>query len=250
MKLIDQTSKLVELGFIYALTDPTTDEIFYIGATEQAPRDRLKGHYAHFQEYLEGKRNKTKKFEYFEKVWPKLVNIKLLEIVQNDYLYKKEIEYIEKYSKLYNLTNQTLGGDGGDTFSLQEFVNKSRISSLISQKNTGRVMSNEQKQFLSESRIGSNNPMAGININYNLVAFKDGKPLRLCRHPFEITEFLDDMLGKENHKIHSGRSGNMGKAYRKGQREIRSSGFVFKRLEDLSPEIQDIVLREYENIHK
>lgn len=62
----NQETKLVELGFIYCLKNPKTDEIFYIGATESAPKDRLKGHYAHFSEYLSGKRNTNKRFEYFE----------------------------------------------------------------------------------------------------------------------------------------------------------------------------------------
>lgn len=61
-------NKLVELGFIYCLKNPKTDEIFYVGATESAPKDRLTGHYYHFKEYLSGKRNKTQKFEYFESI--------------------------------------------------------------------------------------------------------------------------------------------------------------------------------------
>lgn len=46
MKLTNQTSKLVPLGFIYALVNPKTKEIFYIGATESSPKDRLQGHYS------------------------------------------------------------------------------------------------------------------------------------------------------------------------------------------------------------
>ena len=64
----NQETKLVELGFIYCLKNPKTDEIFYIGATEQAPKDRLAGHYAHFKEYLKGQRNSTKKFRYMEEI--------------------------------------------------------------------------------------------------------------------------------------------------------------------------------------
>ena len=41
MKLINQTSKLVPLGFIYALVNPKTKEIFYIEAAESSPKDRL-----------------------------------------------------------------------------------------------------------------------------------------------------------------------------------------------------------------
>ncbi len=61
-------NKLVSLGFIYGLKNPETNEIFYIGATESSPKDRLKGHYSHFKEYLLGKRLLNKRFEYMEKL--------------------------------------------------------------------------------------------------------------------------------------------------------------------------------------
>ena len=52
MKLQNQTQKLVQLGFIYCLKNPKNKDIFYVGATESAPKDRLLGHYYHFKEYL------------------------------------------------------------------------------------------------------------------------------------------------------------------------------------------------------
>lgn len=64
----NQQNKLVELGFIYCLKNPKNNEIFYIGATESSPKDRLSGHYSHFKEYLSGKRNCNKKFEYIESI--------------------------------------------------------------------------------------------------------------------------------------------------------------------------------------
>ena len=50
MKLQNQTQKLVQLGFIYCLKNPKTKDIFYVGATESAPKDRLLGYYYHFKE--------------------------------------------------------------------------------------------------------------------------------------------------------------------------------------------------------
>jgi hypothetical protein len=122
--LPNQKDKLVRLGFIYALKNPDTGEIFYVGATESTPKDRLAGHYNHFIEALEGKRKMNKKFEYFKKIYPKTADWEVLKIVENDYLYKIEVEYIEKYSKLWNLTNQTKGGEGGDTFTMQDSIAK------------------------------------------------------------------------------------------------------------------------------
>lgn len=243
MKLTNQTSKLVPLGFIYALVNPKTKEIFYIGATESSPKDRLQGHYSQFKEYLSGKRGKTKKFEYFESLYPDLAEVKLLKIVQNEYLYKIEQEYIKEYSKKYNLVNQTIGGEGGDTFTLQEHVDKLKISELIGSSQRGKVKSDEFKENLSKQRIGSSNPMAGTDKMGPVVVFKNNVPIKVCNAPFEITMFFDEVFGIENHKKHSGKAGNISKKMRTSEsKTYNSSGYVFKSLSVCDDkEIQDIV---------
>lgn len=241
MQFNDLTQKKVILGFIYALKNPNNEEIFYIGATESSPKDRLAAHYSHFKEYLEGKRNKNKRFEYFENLYPILAEIEILEIVQNDCLYKKEIEYIKEYNNKFNLTNQTEGGSGGDTFTLQEKVNKMKISELISLKGSGRVMSEEQKKFLSESRMGGNNPAAKSSCMPKTIIYKEKTPLLIVKYPFEITDFLDNQFGKENHTKHSGRAGNISKTLKKND-FCNSSGFKFIKYDSINSEhIQDIV---------
>lgn len=249
MKLTNQTNKLVELGFIYALLNPENDEMFYIGASESSPKDRLKGHYYHFKEYLEGKRGKTKKFEYFEKFYPQLVKIKLLEIVQNDYLYQIEQKYIQEYSIKYPLVNQTIGGEGGDTFTLQETVDKIRISELISKQHTGKTKPEGFGENLSKKRMGSQNPMAGkSDMGWVIIFNSDDDYIKLCKAPFEITEFLDSELGIENHKLHAGRVGNISKKMRIAKNKIcKSSGYIFKSFDICSKEIQDIVCKDYES---
>lgn len=247
MSFTDQTSKLVELGFIYALKDPRTDEIFYIGATESAPKDRLMGHYSHFKEYLKGLRKETKKFKKFEEFFPDSAKLELIEIVQNDYLYKKEIEYIEKYSKTYNLTNQTYGGEGGDTFTLQDSINKSNISELIAIKNSGRKKPDGFAENLSKTRMGKNNPAAGKTTMPTCIVFDlNNNPLKMLKFPYEITEFFDKKFGIENHKLHAGRTGNITKALKKSGK-ISSTGFNFVIFENCTKEIQDIVQQDYEN---
>ena len=237
-KLNDQKNKLVTLGFIYALKNPDTSEIFYIGATESSPKDRLNNHYKHFKEYLEGKRGKNKRFEYFESIFPKLSEIEILEIVQNDYLYKKEIEYISKYN---NLTNQTIGGEGGDTFSLQDNVNKMNISKLISEKNSKIKRSNKFKNNLSNKLSGKNNPMAGSGSMPKCIMFDENNiPIKLFNAPFEITEFFDNTFGKNNHKKHAGRVGNISKALKKTGK-TSSFNYVFINYKQCNKEIQDIV---------
>lgn len=248
--LPNQIGKLVELGFIYALKDPYTNEIFYIGATESAPKDRLAGHYSHFKEVLEGKRKMTKKFEYFAKVWPELVKCECLEIVQNDYLYRKEIEYIEKYSELYNLTNQTIGGEGGDTFSMQSDENKQYISDLIRSKTMGKPKPEGFAENLSKMRMGENNP-AAKKTYYNIAIFEDGseKLVKIVHYPFEISAFFDELYGVENHKKHASATGNITAGIRKNKSKIsKNKGFIFKDISVCPKEIQDMVQSECESI--
>lgn len=236
----DLQHKLVELGFIYCLKNPKTDEIFYIGATESAPKDRLAGHYGHFKEYLNGKRSLTQKFKYFEDIWPEFAKIELLEIIQNDFLYQKEIEYIEKYSKICNLTNQTIGGEGGDTFTLQESFNKEKISQLISIKNS-KPKPAGFSEHLSEIRKGAGNPMAAMSTMPKCIVF-DGEdnPIQLITAPYQIAEFFDNIFGYHHHKTHAGRAGNISKAI-KAKGFINSTGYLFKDFNQCSIEIQDIV---------
>lgn len=243
----DQSNKLVELGFIYCLKNPITDEVFYVGATESAPKDRLSGHYQHFKEYLNFKRSGTKKFKYFEDIWPEIAKVELIEIIQNDYLYEIEKKYIKSYSEKFTLTNQTIGGEGGDTFTLQDSIDKEKISKLISDKQSGKKKPPGFAENLSKTRMGKNNPMGGTGTMPNCIIFDlDDTPLKLITAPFQITEFLDSVYGKDEHKKHAGRTGNISKGLKK-RPIVNSSGYIFKRYEDCSKEIQDIVQQNYEN---
>lgn len=240
--LSNQTSKLVELGFIYALKNPDTNEIFYIGATESSPKDRLAGHYSHFIEALEGKRGMTKKFEYFKSIWPKYAKCECLKIVQNDYLYKIEQEYIKEYSTKYNLTNQTIGGEGGNTFALQSEENKNRISSLISASSIGKPKPAGFAEKLSKARMGKNNPMASTTM-YNIVIFNENNEyIKFVHYPWEISAFFDSIYGEEEHKKHSGLAGNIAKQMRKSERKTcHSKNYIFKDISVCSEEIQDMI---------
>lgn len=240
----NQKSKLVELGFIYCLINPNTSEIFYIGATESSPKDRLKRHYVQFKEYLTGKRKKTKKYEYFEKMFPTIAEVKLLEIVQNDYLYQKEIDYIAEYLKKgYNLTNETFGGEGGDTFTLQDTIDKELFSQLIAKQQTNKRKPEGFAENLSKQRMGANNPMAGKDtLTGWIVCFENSLPIKLFKFPFEITKFLDEKFPNESHKNHAGTTGNICKGIRNNSSHISTSkGFIWKRFNDCDKEVQDIV---------
>jgi hypothetical protein len=247
--LPNQTSKLVELGFIYALKNPDTNEIFYIGATESAPKDRLQGHYNHFLEALEGKRKMTRKFEYFKKIWPKQAICECLKIVQNDYLYKIEQDFIKEYATKWDLTNQTIGGEGGDTFSLQSSINKSRISSLISSKTLGRPKPEGFAENLSKTRMGANNPAAGKSC-YNIAIFDSSdKFIKIIHYPWEISAFFDSIFGEEKHKTHASLAGNITKGVRSNKNKTsRSRNYIFKDVSVCNKEIQDMIQSPNESL--
>lgn len=238
----------VDLGFIYCLRHPDTKDIFYIGATEKAPRDRLAGHYQAFAEYLKGQRKSNKRFRYFEAVWPNLVEIELIEIIQNDYLYKKEIDYITQYSKKHKLVNQTKGGFGGDTFSMQSKVDKYRISSLIAKKTSKVTRSDAFRENLREKRRGKNNPMVNSHTMPNCVilSLEEASFLKYITAPYQITEFLNLHYGEGKHKKHAGATGNISKGL-KHKPTVTSYGFLFKRWDDCDEELKNIVQKKIEN---
>ena len=98
--------------------------------------------------------------------------------------------------------------------------------------------------------LGKNNPMSNHHNMPMVIAFKDNdlnNPLKLCKAPFEITDFLDSIFGIENHKKHSGRAGNVSKSLRNGNTIVRTSGYVFKTFDTCDKQIQDIVHKDYES---
>lgn len=158
----------------------------------------------------------------------------------------KEVEYIKNYSQIYDLTNQTIGGEGGDTFTLQETINKEKISQLISIKNS-KPKPKGFSEHLSKIRMGENNPMAKKSTMPECIVFdKDNNPIRMFKYPYEITEFLDSIYGVEHHKGNAGITGNISKAL-KAKGFINSKGFLFKNINNCSTEIQDIVQSKYES---
>lgn len=89
--------------------------------------------------------------------------------------------------------------------------------------------------------------MAGKSTMPKCIIFdKDNNPIIVVEFPYQITEFLNSVYGKENHKANSGTSGNISKAL-KAKGFINSKGFLFKDINMCSQEIQDIVHKNYEN---
>jgi hypothetical protein len=94
---------------IYVLIDPRDNQYKYIGKTKNELSKRLRGHIRTTKKYC-----KTKK-EYWIKSLLDIglkPHIILLEECEADNWEDREIYWIKYYSKIYNLTNSTEGGDG------------------------------------------------------------------------------------------------------------------------------------------
>lgn len=116
------------MTFIYALADPDTDEVRYVGKA-----DCVKERYmAHLREAKSGKN--SHKCAWIRKVMDKQQKPKLIvleEISQDDWK-KAEIYYISEFRNLgHNLTNLAKGGEGFESgyvqdnlFKLKKFFGK------------------------------------------------------------------------------------------------------------------------------
>ena len=147
---------------IYALIDPRDDQVRYIGKTKNELKVRLRGH-------LEKSRNLNNKWHVAnwirsleaEGLIPKIVEIDDLPDSEID---EAEIRYIREYRELgYDLTNNTLGGDGGITgpgFSSPERLRKAmktrrssgKASPLKGVKQPDELIKARMKSYTPEKR--------------------------------------------------------------------------------------------------
>jgi len=107
-------SKNVSNSYIYALVDPTTDNIRYIGKTSRNPKHRYTSH-------ISSARYNTNTYLYR---WIRLLlnnNKKplmfVVEVCDTSIVSEREIYYIDFYKSLgCNLTNTAIGGTGGNVW--------------------------------------------------------------------------------------------------------------------------------------
>jgi hypothetical protein len=226
------------IGFIYYLQNPITEEIFYVGATQTSLKNRLRTHYQHLREYERGLRLKNKRYEYLANLRPNKAKIVLLEVAE-DNVFKRETHYIDIFRRLCpNLTNQTDGNHGGDTFKYQTPENKILIGDKISQKLTGISRTPEFIENLSRIRTGVNNPAAGRSKIGWLINFDtEGNPIKLFKFGFEINKFLNSKYAY----------GNVSK-FVDNDFNNRPYGYIWKSFSKCSKEIQDIVESTYESL--
>jgi hypothetical protein len=94
---------------IYVLIDPRDNSYRYIGKTKNELNRRLRGHIRSSLNSV-----KTKKEYWINSLIKQNLNpiIKLIEECNSSNWEDREIYWIKYYSKIYNLTNSTEGGDG------------------------------------------------------------------------------------------------------------------------------------------
>jgi len=228
--------KKIPLGFVYYLQNPKTSEIFYVGATEISLKNRLRTHYQHFSEALNGKRKMNKRYEYLLNLKEIKATIHLLEIVTDGDLEEREIFYISHFRNINpNLTNMTNGGPGKCTSLYYTEEEKMKFGHKISKSLKGRKKPEGFGENLSKQRKGLDNPATKeISIGW-IVADKK----YLFKHGFEINEFISNKNAY----------GNVFN-YFKNKRKGKPYGYQWELFSNLNIKIQDIVHSSYETKKK
>lgn len=227
---------IVELGFIYGLRNPLTGEIFYIGSTECSLKNRLRTHYQHLREYQKGYRKINRRYKYLIDLLPVKAEIFLLEVVTNEDLEKREMFFIKHFRNLNsNLTNMTDGGKGKHTTKYYTERQLEELSKKISKSNKGKPKPKGFAENLSKNRQGLNNPSAKPMSIGKLVCFKDNEPVRMFQYGFEINEFVNSKSGFTN-VLHALKNNSH-----------RPYGYEFKKFNDCTKKVQDIVQSLYES---
>lgn len=167
---------------IYVLSNPITNEIFYVGCTGLSLNERLKMHYRKLAEVNRGDINWNNRLIYLKDLLPHKAVITFVDKCSNSHAEALEKEYIAHYSKFCQLTNQTKGGTGGDTFSMLSSAAKINTQKLISDKLKGVKKPEGFSKNMSIKRTGYGNPAAGktkhppmvLESSNQILIFKNG----------------------------------------------------------------------------
>lgn len=163
LRNISRREKLMNSGIIYAVICLLNNKV-YIGKTIQ---DFEKRKQCHLRKMSEKKQNGD--FTYSTKFYNALRKYGIdnfkWEVIESgvgeDILNEREIFYIEKYNSYNDGYNSTIGGDGGDTYSLLTNEELELIKSKISKSVKNTFNNPEYRKKLSERTKGVNNPMYG-----------------------------------------------------------------------------------------
>lgn len=148
--------KNIMKGSIYALIDPTNNNVRYIGKT-MYPEKRKSRHFRKTN-------NKTHKEKWVSSLLAKNIIpiFKILVCTEECNLNNCEIEYIKHYSQFVKLTNGTKGGDGGSRPQTEKVKERMRTNNPMYNKETVKQV--------ALKNIGKNNkPVDQYDLNGNFI---------------------------------------------------------------------------------
>jgi group I intron endonuclease len=160
---------------IYALKDPISDDIRYIGKTKNDLKKRL---YEHCTiRNLKEKNHKNNWIKSLLKLNHRPVIILIEEVVDSDWQ-EREIYWIEFYKNIgNNLTNGTNGGDGGNGAKRSKDYIERLID--IKRKNGTLTRSDECRKRISESHKGKK---LSKDHSDKLTAYGEGKKKKIVQY--------------------------------------------------------------------
>ena len=165
---------------IYALLDPNTEQIRYVGKTVHCPKRRLQNH-------LHEKGN-TYKCNWIKSLNGKIPELLILDVVnKDDWIFWEQYWISQCKTWGFKLTNATLGGEGhcGYKPSIESTLKRSK--SL-----TGSKRTIEQRDRMSKSRIGmtfTEEHKNNLSLSHKGKAPKTTK--RFCRKIIQLDENLN-----------------------------------------------------------
>jgi hypothetical protein len=152
--------------YIYALTDPTTNNIKYVGKSDD-PKERLKNHIRKCK-YVKTHKNNWLQQLKNNNLEPNLIILDEVLVCEWGFWETYWISQIKSWG--FTLTNLTNGGDGGNfggkvNKKISEKLKGRKFGEntleLMSESAKKRKLTDEGRKSLSIHRKGSNNPMFG-----------------------------------------------------------------------------------------
>lgn len=145
------------IAIIYGLYHPLTNELRYIGKTKEGLKKR---YYRHLSPcYLKENTYKDKWIKALLKQGLK-PDIKIIDIAYKENINFWEQYYISYFKSLgFNLTNLTIGGDGGQGQYWKNKKHSKKTKLKISKSKIGTIPWNKGKKGAQQGLSGKNNPM-------------------------------------------------------------------------------------------
>jgi len=183
----------MKTGTLYTLINPTTNEIFYVGATTNTLKERLHHHYCAMYEAKSetGKRKMNTRLQYLLDLMPLKAIIQEVGVYPIEELYQKEAELIlDLKLKGVTLTNQAKGGIGGATMRYATDEANFEYRKKLSEANIGRPKPEGFAEHLSNIRKGLGNPATKPFSWGTILAIESNGTITEFNYGFEINAFM------------------------------------------------------------